>query len=163
MLDKLLIEAECEGIEVLEHNFISSKIKGLYIDGVITLNSFQLSSYTEKTCVLAEEIGHHHTTYGNILDQKCIVKRKQEKRARCWAYYKLVPLEAFVQAHEAGVKNRYEFAELIGVTEDFLENTIERYKEKYGLYTKLNDLYTIYFEPLGVLKKKSNSRREVSI
>lgn len=152
MLDKLLIEAEAEGIEIVEHAFNSNNIKGLYVDGVITLNPAAISTYIEKTCILAEEIGHHMTSYGNILDQRCIAKRKQEKRARSWAYYKLVPLEAFVQAFEAGVKNRYEFAELIGVTEDFLESSIERYREKYGLYTVFDEIYTVYFDPLGVLR-----------
>ncbi|WP_374705852.1 ImmA/IrrE family metallo-endopeptidase [Paenibacillus lautus] len=152
LLDKLLIEAENEGIEIIEHAFTSNKLKGLYVDGVITLNTIAINSYIEKTCVLAEEMGHHLTSFGNILDQKCIVKRKQEKRARNWAYYKLVPLEAFIYAFETGVRNRYEFADTVGVTEEFLDFSIARYKEKFGLFTELNETYTIYFDPLGVLK-----------
>ncbi|OXL83140.1 hypothetical protein BCV73_08665 [Paenibacillus sp. SSG-1] len=152
MLDKLLFEAEREGIQIIEHDFDINNLKALYIDGVIALNPTALTSYIEKTCILAEEIGHHMTSFGNILDQKSIVNRKQEKRARNWAYHRLVPLDAFVRAFEAGVKNRYEFAELIGVTEDFLENAIERYRERYGLYTVFNGIYMIYFDPVGVLK-----------
>lgn len=37
---------------------------------------------TEKKCVLAEELGHHYTTIGNILDQTDTANRKQERHAR---------------------------------------------------------------------------------
>ena len=33
---------------------------------------------TEKACVLAEELGHHYTTVGDIIDQKESENRKQE-------------------------------------------------------------------------------------
>ena len=39
----------------------------------------------EKSCVLAEELGHYYTTVGDILDQSDDGNRKQERRARLWA------------------------------------------------------------------------------
>ena len=39
-------------------------------------------SETEKKCVLAEELGHHYTSSGNILDQSNVENRKQELLAR---------------------------------------------------------------------------------
>lgn len=37
---------------------------------------------TEKKCVLAEELGHHYTTSGNILKESTVSDRKQEQQAR---------------------------------------------------------------------------------
>lgn len=47
---------------------------------------------TEKSCVLAEEIGRRYTTIGDILDQNDMNNRKQELRARLWAYNKQIGL-----------------------------------------------------------------------
>lgn len=106
---------------------------------------------TEKACVLAEELGHYYTTVGNILDQSKAENRKQERRARLWAYRKMFDLIDLVSAYKYGCRNRYEVAEYLGVTEQFLVEALHTYKEKYGIYTKL-DTYIVYFEPLGVLE-----------
>ena len=45
-----------------------------------------LPTQAEKSCVLAEEIGHHCTSSGDILDQTDIMNRKQEYRARFYGY-----------------------------------------------------------------------------
>lgn len=119
MFEELLIEAELAEIEVTSHSFKNPKLKGLYIDGVITLNTSSIQTIVEKQCILAEEIGHHHRSFGIILDQKSIVHIKQELLGKKWAYQRLVPLNAFVSAFKAGIRNRFEFAEYIGVTEHF--------------------------------------------
>lgn len=127
------------------------RVKGLYSDNIIWINKI-IPSDTEKACVLAEELGHYHTSAGDILDQTNLMNRKQEKRARTWAYKRLIPLSRIVEAYKAGVKNRYELADFLGVTELFIDEAINRYKEEYGLYASFGK-YTIYFEPLGVLEK----------
>ena len=106
---------------------------------------------TQKACVLAEELGHHYTTVGNILDQSKAENRKQERRARLWAYRKMFDLIDLVSAYKHGCRNRYEIAEYLEVTESFLQEALDTYKEKYGPYTKV-DRYGVYFEPLGVLE-----------
>lgn len=108
-------------------------------------------SLKEKTCVLAEELGHDEKNHGNILDQSKIENRKQEIRARNWAYEKLIPLEKFIEAYKThSIKNSFEFAEFLDVTQDFLESAIRYYQKKYGLYTIYQN-YTIHFDPVGVL------------
>lgn len=156
MIDELLSEALTEGIEIHEHAFNNNRIKGLYIDCSITLNKSAMLSETEKCCVIAEELGHHYTSYGNILDQKCIIKRKQEYRARSWAYEKLVPLDKFLLAFKSGIRNRHELADLCGVTEDFLQSSINYYLHKYGLHIKIDEEYIICLDPLGVIKLFDN-------
>ncbi|APB77437.1 hypothetical protein PPYC2_21890 [Paenibacillus polymyxa] len=147
MLEELLVEADNNRIEVREHTFKSRRIKGLYMDGVITLNPLALTTLVEKACVLAEELGHHHTSFGNILDLKDMRELKQEKRARNWGYERLVPLNSIIQAYKSGARNRYEIAEHIGVTEDFFEDSVKHYEKKYGLYTIFDDHHIIFFNP----------------
>lgn len=128
-----------------------SGLKGLYVNGHIAINAKM--SDIEKACVLAEELGHHYTSVGNILDMTSAANRKQERQARLWAYNKQIGLTGLIRAYEAGCTNRYETAEYLEVTEEFLEECIQCYREKYGEY-KVVDNYTIYFIPhLAVFKK----------
>ncbi|PRS42904.1 ImmA/IrrE family metallo-endopeptidase [Bacillus sp. NMCC46] len=144
----LLKNAASSGIEVYEKS-LSPNTKGLYGDNVIWIN--RTLSSVEKTCTLAEELGHHFTTHGNIIDQSILENRKQELRAREWGYKLLFPLERLIDAQKEGIRNRFELAEYLNVTEQFLEDALKRYKEKYGLYKKVGK-HTICFEPLGVIE-----------
>lgn len=92
-----------------------------------------------------------HKNSGNILDQSKVENRKQELRARRWAYERLVGIIDIVNAYKNGVKNRHELAEYLNVTEEFIEEVILHYRWKYGLYFKI-DNYVVYFEPLSVLE-----------
>lgn len=150
LIDELLFEANAANIEIHEHAFNNNRLKGLYVDGNIILNKTANLSENEKCCVIAEELGHHYTSYGNILDQSCVTKRKQEHRARSWAYEKIVTLDKFILALNVGVRNRHELAELCEVTEEFLDNSINYYLHKHGIYMEFDD-YIICLDPLGVI------------
>lgn len=145
--EDLLREAAEENVEVVYFP-LKSRLKGLYYDQVIAIRC-GLSSTAEKACILAEELGHYHTTSGNILDQSRLQNRKQERRARAWSYQKLVPLEKLVQAYKIGISTRYELADFLEITEQFLTAALMTYKEKYGPCCRVGD-YWIYFEPLGI-------------
>lgn len=105
-----------------------------------------ITTHTEKACVLAEELGHHYTTSGNILDQSKVENRKQEFRARMWAYNKQIGLIGIVNAWKHGCRSQYETAEFLGVTEEFLRDSIAAYRSKYGQCCCV-DNYAVYFEP----------------
>ena len=108
---------------------------------------------SEKKCVLAEELGHHHTSVGNILNMEDLSNRKQERQARLWGYNKLIGLTGIIQAFRAGCHSRHETAEYLGVTEQFLQECIDCYTEKYGEYAKI-DNYIIFFIPnLAVMEE----------
>lgn len=149
MYEKLLHKAEKEQIEVVNLP-LCENIKGLYCDQIIAINK-NIETTAEKACVLAEELGHYYTSAGNILDQSKVENRKQEKKARRWAYEKLVGIIKIIEAYKAGCRNRYELAEFLEVTEEFLENAITYYKEKYGMCYQI-DNYILYFEPLTVFE-----------
>ena len=111
-----------------------------------------INTTTEKACVLAEELGHHETSVGNILDMTSAVNRKQERQARLHGYNRLIGLIGLVRAFEHGCQNRFEIAEYLEVTEEFLEECIECYRNKYGICKRV-DNYVVYFIPqLSVMK-----------
>ena len=147
--DALLDEADAEGISVKERPFktYDGRLKGKDIYLRKDMNT------TEKTCVLAEEMGHHYTTVGNILDMESIQNRKQERQARLHGYNRLIGLAGLIEAYEHGCQNRYEIAKFLEVTDEFLEDCINCYQDKYGEY-KTVDNYTIYFIPNLMIFKK---------
>lgn len=144
-----LLSSSGENIIVVEKNF-KSQAKGLCKGNKIGISK-AISTSTEKACILAEELGHHYTTVGNILDQSSVSNRKQELRARMWAYNKLIGLIGIIKSYEHGCQSYHEMAEYLDVTEEFLRDALKRYHQKYGVCTTV-DNYIIYFEPLGVVK-----------
>lgn len=145
-----LLSSSDESIIVVEKNF-KSQAKGLCKGNKIGISK-RISTFSEKACVLAEELGHHYTTVGNILDQSSVSNRKQELRARMWAYNKLIGLMGIIKSYEHGCQSYHEMAEYLDVTEEFLRDALKRYHQKYGVCTTV-DNYIIYFEPaLGVVK-----------
>ncbi|WP_304341125.1 ImmA/IrrE family metallo-endopeptidase [Metaclostridioides mangenotii] len=145
ILEKLQDEAYKKGIKVKEIGF-RSNAKGLYKNNRIILNTEKLNTTSEKACVLAEELSHHCNNYGNLLDLNDIASRKQEYKARLAAFNKLIGLSGLINAFEARCRSIHEFAEFLGVTEDFLFEALECYKTKYGKDVNI-DNYTIFFEP----------------
>ena len=133
-----------DGVDVLNYRFESNNIKGLYCDGVIAIREDM--TIPEKTCALAEELGHHETSVGNILDMSSAANRKQERQARLHGYKRLIGLVGIIHAFNAGCQNKYEIADFLDVTEEYLEECISCYRDKYGVYTTV-DNYIIYFIP----------------
>lgn len=145
-------EACKDGIDIVNRKFNSDRIKGLYCDGTVALNS-QIGTSKERACVLAEELGHHHTSVGVIVDLSDAQNRKQERQARLWAYNNRIGLYGLIRAYENGCKSQYEVAEFLDVTEEFLEDAINCYREKYGVYAAI-DNYIVYFIPQLIISKK---------
>lgn len=147
--EALLAEACDEGLTVKEKplKYNNGRIKGRRI--AIRKN---LDTSTEKACVLAEELGHHYTTVGDIIELDTPQKRKQERQARLWAYNKQIGLRGLVRAYEHGCQNRYEIAEYLEVTEEFLEECIACYRDKYGVCATIDDYYIMFIPSLKVGK-----------
>nr|WP_288555637.1 ImmA/IrrE family metallo-endopeptidase [uncultured Mediterraneibacter sp.] len=148
--DALLDEANAEGITIKERPFktYDGRLKGKDIYLRKDMNT------TEKTCVLAEEMGHHYTTVGNILDMESIQNRKQERQARLHGYNRLIGLAGLIEAYEHGCRNRYEIAEFLEVTDEFLEDCINCYRDKYGIGTTVDNYYIAFIPHLMVGKIK---------
>ena len=142
-----------------DNNNIITKEKPLrFYDGRIKENIILIRSDMDtirKSCVLAEELGHYYTTVGNILDQTDESNRKQERRARLWAYDRLVGLSGIVKAYRYGCESLAETADYLDVTEDFLSAAIKEYTSKYGTHIEYMD-YIITFIPTLDVKTKYN-------
>lgn len=151
--DELLVEAETKGLTVKEKplQYNNGRIKG----NRIAIRE-DIETTIEKTCILAEELGHHYTTVGDILDQSEVDERKQELQARAWAYNKLIGLDGIIEAYLHGCQDLCETAEYLEVTEEFLNDALLHYKSKFGTHVK-TDEYIIFFEPaIAVMERKPN-------
>ncbi|MFV0518464.1 MAG: ImmA/IrrE family metallo-endopeptidase [Aminipila sp.] len=104
---------------------------GLYCDNIIWINKNMMEC--KKCCVLAEEIGHHYTTAGNILNLTDIKNIKKENIARDWAINKLLPFDEFINTVKAGNYTIPDVAEYLGLDEEFICCSIEHYKRKLGV------------------------------
>lgn len=144
-LERLEQKAFDENVPIDYFDFESENIHGLYYEGSIAVNS-ALPTTASKADVLAEELGHHYTSSGNIIDIKNSSCQKQERTARLWGYNERIGLFGLVRAYKAHCENLYEMAEFLNVTESALAEALEYYRQIYGsgiTYGK----YMIQFEP----------------
>ena len=147
--EELLEEAREEGLIVKEKDLQSSdgRIKG----NKIAIRK-DIETTAEKADALAEEMGHHHTTVGNIIDQEDSNSRKQERQARFWGYNARIGLGGLIKAYEHGCKNSYEIAEYLQVTEGQLVEYIQCYRDKYGVFKRYCGYYIYFIPHLTVIK-----------
>ena len=145
----LLDEANDKGLIVKEKSLQSSdgRIKG----NRIAIRK-DLKTTAEKACVLAEELGHYETTVGDILEMSSSWNRKQERQARLNGYNRMIGVFGIIRAYEAGCQDQHEIADFLNVTEEYLLECIECYRDKYGKMKSV-DNYMVYFIPnLAVIK-----------
>lgn len=136
----------------MDENYeFKGNLHGLYVDGNIALSD-QLDTTREKSCVLAEELGHHYTSCGHIVNLSPAQNAKQERQARIWAYNSQIGLKGLINAFEHGCRTQYEAAEFLDVTEAFLMEAIECYRSKYGTSTIYGNYYIIFIPHLAIGK-----------
>lgn len=104
--EQLLTAADQEGLAVKEHPLTDHD--GLLRGNRIAIRK-DIETQAEKSCVLAEELGHYYTSSGNILDQTDIINRKQEYRARLYGYNLKVGLTGLIRGYEEGCQNLYKW------------------------------------------------------
>lgn len=141
-------------------NNLHDKKKGYYErdafdpDGYITLNS-NYNHYILNG-VLAEELGHHETSYGNIMNAYSkkynVESARQELRARRYGHKLIMPLERFIDCYKKGLwGNVYDICLHLEIDRTYLDEIIKDYKSQFGLYIEF-DGYRIEFEPLNIYK-----------
>lgn len=140
--EDLLKECADEGLIIKEKPLTSSAGR-IYNNKIAIRHNM---SNVDKTCTLAEELGHYYTTTGDIIDQTDIMSRKQEHRARMWAYEKLLPLQFFIFAFKHGCRSIHETAEFLEVSEEFLIDCINAYYSKYGSFIEYGEYLFMFSE-----------------
>lgn len=131
---------------ILKEVSLKSNSDGLYYDGKIALNKNNLTTCNEKACVLAEELAHHYTSYGDILNLDDISNSKQEYKARLFSYDKLIGLSGLIDAWKHHCRTKEEIADFLNVTVPFLNEAIQCYKNKYNPSVQI-DNYAVSFSP----------------
>lgn len=152
--EKLLEIAEQEGIDIDDEYELSGRNEGLLYDGFIAVKKDL--TIREKKCILAEELGHHFTTVGNILDQRNVINRKREKKGRIYAYNLLIGLDGLIECYHECVSNTYEMAEVLDVTEEFLKEALAYYTGKFGIGVQSGKYYIQFIPYLAVILKTNN-------
>ncbi len=146
--EELLREADKLGIIVKELDLKTRK--GRCCGNKIAID--KKLSIKEKAGVLAEELGHFHKTVGDISNQKEIANRKQELIARRWGYEKSVGIIGLINAFNNNCRDAYEIADFLGVTKEYLDESIDYFRCKYGARYEIDE-YIIYFIPnFGIYK-----------
>lgn len=133
---------------MIEKKIPNKKLKGLYFDNIIVIDKeVKGKEYNE---VLAEEIGHHYTSAGNILDYKKVKNIKQEVKARRYGIELIVTLDGLIEAWRLGLHNLYEVAEHFEVRQSYVLDALNYYKVKYNNVVMYNG-YRIKFDPLHIM------------
>ena len=143
--EELLHIAENSHVKVVEKQFRSSS-KGLCKGSIIAIRKDM--TIHEKTCILAEELGHHYKTVGNIIDQTDTNNRKQEKKARNWGFDRLFNLNDILTAHLNGCRNAEEVADFLGITTEYLNEALLSYRARYGIVHIVGE-YKIIINDVG--------------
>jgi len=140
---------ESENIKLIEDD-IPYKAKGLYFDNIIVLHK-SIETTSERNSILAEELGHHFTSNGNILNQTLISSIKQECSARRWAVEQMIKPDKLIDAIKSGVRSRWELSQFLDVSETFIDESLVHMKTLHGEYIVI-DGYVIRFDPLWIYK-----------
>lgn len=149
--ETLIAKAEKDGAKVIEIDFGTLKKCGKCVDNLIFINS--ALSQSEKYEILLEELGHYKTTFGDISKQNTINDKKQEFKARRWGFQHGVSLEGIIEAYENKCIDKYEVAEYLGVTDKYLNECIQDYKQRFGVMCKLGKYYIVFEPNLGIYKR----------
>ena len=129
-LNKLYDIATRENISIedfkMENKAIIERIDKEYYIG---LNYSKIESVTEEKELLAEELGHYYCNafYNSNSDFSTISKK--EYRANKWKCTVLVSVNDFIDAFKKGLKNVYEIAEYLNLSEDTVIFAYNYYKE----------------------------------
>lgn len=150
MTNSLFSIIDAENIKYSECDLTSINLKGLYFDNFILIEK-NIDTVAERTCILAEEIGHYFTTFDDILDQNSLHKQKDEEKAHRWAIKELIDPARFIDAFKVGVRNRWELSQFLDVTEEFIEEALVCMKKLHGNMLSIDE-YVIHFDPLWIYK-----------
>ncbi|XVK96016.1 hypothetical protein AABC03_01315 [Staphylococcus nepalensis] len=158
--EELLEEYSKVALEI-DYN-LPTKAGGYYLrddvdpDGLITITG-KANHYIQNGFI-AEELGHHETSYGNILSaytnstQSHVDSLRQELKARRFGFKLAVPLEKLIKCYKQGVwGDVYDMCLTMQIDRTYFYAAIEDYKKQFGTYVKY-DGYYIQFEPLDIKK-----------
>ncbi|UYZ36758.1 hypothetical protein OD350_03550 [Clostridium beijerinckii] len=139
--EELLHEAYNLGLVVKEVSLITRK--GRCVGNRIAIDK-NIKTDAEKACILREEIAHYKTTVGDITDQTKITNIKQERLARNIVIQNSCSLRKIADAVRKGARNKYEIIEILNITLDLFDESVEYYTHKQPDY--IDDDIVLHFD-----------------
>ncbi|MBO5348954.1 MAG: hypothetical protein J6A89_03945 [Clostridia bacterium] len=129
-LNKLYDVANKENISVVDFKMknkaIICKVDKEYHIG---LNYSKISNLTEEKELLAEELGHYYYNAFYNVDSNPSTISQKEYRANKWKCTVLVSVNDLKEAFKNGLKNLYEVADYLNLSEDTVAFAYNYYKE----------------------------------
>jgi hypothetical protein len=126
-------------LNVVVSHCLPTKLGGLTIGHTILINHYR--EQREQYELLQEEIAHYDTSVGDITAENTLDKRKQEKKARSLAMERAVTLDGLIHCFYSGLWGPDEVADYFGVTEKYLFDALNHYRDKYGLIFRHGNYY----------------------
>ena len=155
--EHLVDEANEKGLTVIErYPFASPRIRGLCCDDTIAISA-AVDTEAERTVILCEELTHATHTVGNILHD-----RRLEQRVRERIFDRLIGKAGLVRAAGAGCREEWEFADFLGVPQDFFADAMENYRRRYGTMTHYQGpegTFALSFEPTLRVRRVVRAKR----
>lgn len=132
LAEQLCDDAMKDGIEIsIEQMPIEAKhVKAMYLNirGKPMIIVRPTQTQAELVCLLAEELGHYHTNPYRVLQYHNISDLHAEAAARRWGYRRVIAIDRVIKALRAGLRERCDVADYLGVTEVYLEEAIDYYR-----------------------------------
>ncbi len=118
-----------EEINVRFENSLGIYLNILGLPATIGISKCILNNRCKYISVLAEELGHHFTSLGNLTIEsknysERLMKNKQEHKAKSWAANFLISDEDFIQALYDCISTPCDMCEHFNVTNEILEYKI---------------------------------------
>lgn len=142
--EELLIKSDDDGLIVKEKN-IPGYGGRIWKNRIAVHDGLKTSS--EKACVLAEELGHFHTTVGDINGRTDHDAVRQEHIARAYAFEMQIGVSGLVRAYQHGCRTYYDVAEYLDVPQAFLQDAMVYFRMKYGDSVQEVDGHSVRFLP----------------
>ena len=129
-LNDLYRYAEVSDIPVISFSMPLSESMSVLYGGscYVGIDPMKLHSETEEKEKLAHELGHCATGAFYNKYAACDIRERHERKADLWAIKMLVPQDELAAACLQGYREPWELAEYFGVTEFFLRNALEFYR-----------------------------------
>lgn len=124
-----------EGHSLFDYQLKNYKAATIKLNGRygIFLDTSRIRTVAEETCIVAHELGHCETGTTHAICSPYDLIARHEYRANRWAAHEILSPEEIKKATSLGYTETWQLAEYFGLTEDFIETTIDVYKREGAL------------------------------
>ena len=138
-------------------NIIISKEMPKSLGGLTFIRDIYINhnrSSREQYEILQEELAHYDYTVGDISSYSSEADKKQEALARSKAMERTVTLKGLIHCYFSHAWSLEEVADYFGVTEKYVQQAIQNYRNKYGLVFCYNGYYFDLRKAINISKVK---------